>query len=377
MTVDASGSMAASQMPSERQPPQGGVPTPRDGIIARPPPASGAVPFSAGVPVDSQQVPVTVGNRQPGFDAPPVVPAPLQRLPSQEGMRPDSLGSQTEVQEHANQVGMNQQAAQQAAQQDAQQAAQQQQQQQQVHQEAPAQKEQAAAAADPIKKDFGQYQIDANLQHSYQNNSGVEQPKSLWMLQGQEGVAGEQGPVGHAGPAGPPGPPGSDMMREAVNLMASVGPPGPTGPPGPPGDRGIQGGAGPAGFAGNKGPKGNFTEEHRAKFADVVERMEEAIEKGVKMDQLLHLTLNGRITKLKEHFESLQMELKVAKEAKEQAEQEAEKEAEELAEEEAEEAKLNKSVNESQAEAVDEAERAAKLKDEVLARSQQDQEKIE
>lgn len=131
---------------------------------------------------------------------------------------------------------------------------------------------------------------------------------TVWTPPGPQGERGRRGKLGEPGPAGPAGPPGQDVKPEA-DLSKVRGPQGQRGPQGPQGDRGKPGPRGAIGPPGDKGAHGNFTIEQEVKFSQVMARLQKAMSRAGQMERIEQRVLNHKLNRLTSTFRQLEGDL--------------------------------------------------------------------
>jgi hypothetical protein len=138
----------------------------------------------------------------------------------------------------------------------------------------------------------------------------TQEVQVTWTRQGPRGAKGPPGLPGVQGPVGLPGKAGKSNTHEVVSLKDIEGPQGRQGDPGPPGDRGPQGPRGPPGPQGFQGYTRNYTEEDGKEIEKFMNQLEVSVERGRKMDQVMHDTLKKRYDDLAAYFLKVQQNLR-------------------------------------------------------------------
>lgn len=217
----------------------------------------------------------------------------------------------------------------------------------------------------------------ATSQHSDGSNvpdkkKDEDKVQTIWTKMGPPGAKGTRGPEGQRGRPGPRGTDGIDF-HDDIDLTSSRGPPGPQGPAGPAGDHGVHGDRGPPGPLGTKGARGNFTGDQEQEFAGITRRLSTALVRADAMDEMEHLVLSTRLNRLKSHFTYLEQNLTSEEQKAKLQKAEADSKMKDVDAINAVTKNASAAVAEAQAAEQNLEKRQAKLKDEILTITQEQQ----
>lgn len=159
---------------------------------------------------------------------------------------------------------------------------------------------------------YGRFPRVAGFEEEAASTDRIEAIQTVYTKPGLQGPPGDPGLVGWPGAPGLAGPPGDDSTQMTIDLADTIGDAGPPGGPGAQGNAGLPGPRGPRGPAGRKGGTTDFTDEQKAKFAEIVKKLNAAVKHSADMDIVENTVLNRRLKRLKDHFATIQGNLSKA-----------------------------------------------------------------